>query len=78
MNGEAVLTLADSSEITILNSVGSRIFELADGTNSIADIVDTVAAEYEVSRPRATSDIKWFIQQMVDQDIFVLTERGEG
>jgi len=77
IDGEAVLILADSSEVNVLNQVGSRIFELSNGTNSIEDIARLIANEYEVTTEQADSDVREFILQLVDQKVVILEETAE-
>lgn len=77
IDGEAVLILADSSEVNVLNQVGSRIFELSDGSRSIEDITMIIAEEYEVSVEQADMDVREFILQLVDQSIIILDETKE-
>ncbi len=74
IDGEAVLILADSSEIQVLNPVGSRIFELADGQRSIADISQIIAQEYDVAPANARADVLEFLQQLVDKNVMVFVE----
>jgi coenzyme PQQ biosynthesis protein PqqD len=46
--GETVVLLTpDSGEYFTLNEVGGRIWELADGTRSVAEIAGTLAVEYD-------------------------------
>ena len=78
IDGEAVLILSDNSEVNVLNLVGSRIFELSDGTHRIADIIETIASEYEVSAKQAEEDIMTFLQQMVKQQVIVLSDTKEA
>ena len=77
IDGEAVLILADSSEVNVLNQVGSRIFELSDGSRSIEDITMIIAEEYEVSVEQADIDLREFKLQLLYQSIIVLDETKE-
>ena len=77
IDGEAILILSDDSEVNVLNVVGTRIFELADGSHSTAEIIDTIVAEYEVSPEEAGQDTRDFISQMVDRQVFMLRESKE-
>ncbi len=74
IDGEAVLILSDSAEINVLNPVGSRIFELVDGDTSLEQIVETIVQEYNVERADAERDALSFIKELVDHQVFVLTE----
>ena len=78
IDGEAILILADASEINVLNPVGARIFELADGTHATNEIIATITAEYEVTSEEATEDVLDFLQDLVDQQILVFSETPEG
>ena len=77
IDGEAVLILADTSEVNVLNPVGSRIFELSDGGSTIEEIAHTIAREYEVTYEQADLDVREFILQLVDQSILILEETKE-
>lgn len=79
IDNEAVLMLADSSELNVLNTVASHVFELADGAHSVAEIVDSVVSSFEVDRERAESDVVDFLREMVDRQVFALSEsKGNG
>ncbi|MFZ0547406.1 MAG: PqqD family protein [Candidatus Promineifilaceae bacterium] len=74
---EAVLILSDSSEVNVLNPVGSRIFELADGTHTIADIAEVIFLEYDVTAEQAQEDVTTFIKQLEKRQVFILSEERE-
>lgn len=73
IDGEAVLMLSDANEIVVLNHVGARIYELADGARTVATIAATITAEYAVSAESAEADVSAFIADLVAQQILVLT-----
>lgn len=75
---EAVLMLSDSSEVNVLNFVGSRIFELSDGTHTIAEIAETISSEYDVTVEEATEDVAAFIRQMEKRKVLILNEMKEN
>lgn len=56
-DGEAVLLDIESGEYFALNTVGSRIWELCDGTRSSADIVSVICAEFDVAEDVAAPDV---------------------
>ena len=74
IDGEAILMLADDSEIQVLNSVGSRVFELADGSRSVADIAEAIATEYEVDEAQAHQDVLAFLRQLVAQNVLIFEQ----
>jgi hypothetical protein len=62
-------TTADFNGIICLNASGELIWkELQDGKNK-DDIVETIVAEFEVSREEAAEDLASFLQQLRDNDL---------
>jgi hypothetical protein len=77
VDGQAVIVLADSGEVQILNAVGTRIWELIDGTRNAAEIVAAIVSEFEVSPSEAQRDVEAFLQEMIDAKVVVLTEQPQ-
>ena len=55
IDGEAVIVLPQSSQVNVLNEVGSRIWEFIDGTRNVGEITEIIVAEYDVTAEQATS-----------------------
>lgn len=64
IEGKAVVITIDSNELHVLNPVATRIWELADG-RALADVIESIVEEFEVSRVRATEDVIRFAQEML-------------
>jgi hypothetical protein len=75
VDGQAVIVLADTGEVQILNAVGTRIWELIDGTRNLAGIIAAIESEFEVSSQEAQRDVEDFVQSLVDGQVLVLQER---
>lgn len=75
IDGEAVLILADASQINVLNQVGSLIYELSDGQHSVADIAAQLAARFDVSYAQAESDTLEFLHGLETQSVMILETR---
>ena len=65
--GELILvpirkTVGDIDSIYALNDVGRRIWELLDGEKSVAEIRDTIVAEFETTHEEAEADLLEFLQ----------------
>ena len=78
IDGEAVLIRSDDSEINVLNSVGSRIFELADGTRTVAEIGQMIGSEYEIDMDEATNDVIEFLDSLVAENVMEYAEQKEN
>lgn len=72
VDGTAVIVLADTGEVTVLNPVGSRIWELIDGTRNGYDIVQHIVSEYAVTAEQATQDVQDFLQTLVNINAIAL------
>ena len=70
----AVIVLADTGEVTVLNAVGTRIWELADGSRNIAEIIAAIEAEYEVSAEQAQQDVTVFLQRLDEAGALLLAD----
>lgn len=75
VDGEAVIVLADSGQVNVLNPVGTRMWELMDGKRNIQQIVDAICEEFDVSEEEAKRDLEEFLQQLIDVNAIVLQEQ---
>ena len=78
VDGEAVIILPQSGQIVVLNEVGSRIWDLADGRHSVGQIAEAIAAEYEVTAEQAIRDVEGFVRQLVEKEMLVLAGAACG
>lgn len=56
----------------LASEVGERIIELVDGKRSVAQIVDALLEEFEVSREQCEADTRKFIGLLVEKQVLVL------
>lgn len=68
-NGEAVLIDPAQNKVRMLNPVGSRIWELADGSRTLAEIIDTLVAEFEVEPAQAAASVRAFVEELVAREL---------
>ena len=57
-------SVADMNELYTLNEVGSFIWELSNGENTIDEIISEIVREFNVDKKTAQNDIKTFIQKL--------------
>ena len=72
VDDEAVLIHPEQGKIRVLNSVGARLWELADGRRSVAELAAVIAGEYEVSLAQAESDALRFCTDLVGRGLLTL------
>ena len=56
----------------MLNSVGTRIWDLADGQHTIADIAAILEAEYAVSTEEALLSVRNFVEELIRRELVTL------
>lgn len=60
--------VADLNCIYVLNEVGALIWELMDGKKSLAEILKSIIAAYDVEQETARDDLLLFVSQLVKTD----------
>jgi Coenzyme PQQ synthesis protein D (PqqD) len=60
---ETAVILPTASAVRVLNEVGARVWELADG-RTFGAIVDTLVNEYEVDRTQLQQDAQAFLSEL--------------
>lgn len=73
LDGEAILVHAEQKKVTVLNRVGARLWELADGQHTIRDMACVIAEEYEVSLVKAESDALSFCRDLAGRGLLTLS-----
>ena len=74
VDGEAVLVLPDKGEVKVLNEVGARIWELSDGTRTIAEIAIQLTQDFEVDIQKAQDDALMFLQELERKGVLQLED----
>ena len=78
VDGSAVIVLADSGEVTVLNPVGTSIWEKIDGAHSVGDIVAALQVEYEVDAAQAEQDVAEFLHTLLEAGAVTLTDEPDN
>lgn len=73
---EAVVIDPTTNIARMLNGVGTRIWELADGDHTIADIATILETEYAVSASEALLNVIHFVEALVQRELVVLTSHS--
>lgn len=74
IEGEAVVLNLDSGLYYSLNEVGSKIWNLCDGTHNIKDITAAVCKEFEVEPGTAERDILEVMDDLVKEELLIIHE----
>jgi len=71
----AIVVLADSGEVKILNEVGTRVWELADGSRRVQEIIETIVSEFDVSLDQAVQEVTQFVEELVHAKMLVVHDQ---
>ncbi|QFU74643.1 PqqD family protein [Halioglobus maricola] len=74
VSGETVILDLKSENYFGLDEVGTRIWQLAESTNTLQDIYDRMLAEYEVDEDQLEEDMEKLFKQLVDMGLVQLSD----
>ena len=63
-DGQATIVLPSLARVNVLNEVGSAIWERIDGRRSLAEILDGIVEEFDITRDQAAADLEAFIADL--------------
>lgn len=75
IEGQIVILTPEDGMLHNLNSVASRVFELANGKRKIKDIAKSIYEEFEVGENIAIKDTVDFIEDLVHKKMLKLSEK---
>jgi len=80
IDGQAVIAISEMAQIHILNDVGTRVWNLIDGTRTVSEITGLVQRQlteegYEGVSSGVAADIEEFFEAMAAKGMVTL---GEG
>jgi coenzyme PQQ biosynthesis protein PqqD len=76
--GQHILLDLDDGEYFALDEVSGRIWELCDGTNSVAGVVDALCQEYEAPAETVAADVTAFLSEMIEEKLLVPEPAAEA
>jgi len=65
-DGQATVVLPDRAEVSVLNEVGSLVWDRIDGKRSVEEIIAAVLEHYQVNADQAQHDVFEFISSLRD------------
>jgi hypothetical protein len=70
-DGAVLVTPADG-RITVLNGVGTHIWQLIDGRRTASDILDSLVQTYQVDEQQAYQDLDQFVADLSERRLLIL------
>jgi hypothetical protein len=63
-DGQATIVLPSRAQVSVLNEVGSAVWERIDGRRSLQEILDGIMEDFEITRDRALTDLEAFVADL--------------
>lgn len=75
IEGEAIIVKIKTGENYSLNHVGALVWQMADGTHTLADIVTAIVDRYDITVDQAQADLSELVSELEREQ---LVEVGEA
>jgi len=72
---EAVVLTPEDGKLHSLNSVATRIFELANGKRRVKDIIGKICEEFDIEEKTAHRDCLNFVEDLVHKKMLILSSK---
>jgi hypothetical protein len=69
---EVLVLKLDSGRMGVLNRVGGRVWDLMDGTRSLAEIARECAEHFEVDLAQVEVDVVSYAEDLLEREMIVL------
>jgi hypothetical protein len=66
---EGVVVNQSTAEAIVVNEVGARLLQLADGTRTLEECVRTIGTEFDAEAEAIAADILRFANELVDAGV---------
>jgi len=76
-SSDFLLFSMDDGNYYSLNDVGCRIWQLCDGTRSVAELIDTLAAEYDAPKEELAEDVIELLEKLQQGKLILEAARTE-
>ena len=73
-DGQAAILCPDDSTLNTLNTVGTFIWEAADGRTPLSAIVARICAEFDVEPAQAEKDARAFVDELCRRRLLSVSE----
>lgn len=78
IESEAVIVLPEKSKVHVLNPVGTRIWDMANGELQVDQIIDRIQDEFEEEPDQIKNDTLEFINSMISAELFMINSESQG
>ena len=77
IGGEGVVVRQGAGEVLVVNGVGARVLDLLESGRTVASLLDTLGAEYDVDGAVLRQDVQDYLRELLDAGV-IETVAGAG
>jgi hypothetical protein len=78
LDGHAVIVNLQRSTFHVLNRVGTRIWEAADGGPTLQEIIQELCREFSVSYAELETDAIEFVRELLQKGLLIVSDLQKG
>jgi len=76
MDGEAILINLSNGVYYSMGKAGAMVWELVEQNYSVEEMIEAVAARYEVSAKQVQTDVEQLVRQLLEEKLVLAAEDG--
>ncbi|HEY3375094.1 MAG TPA: PqqD family protein [Candidatus Aquicultor sp.] len=69
INGQTLIVQSKNKKLFVLNSAGTKIWELSDGRHEVNDIINKIRATSKKTELQIRKEIEEFIDELVERQV---------
>ena len=70
----AMIVVPGRSEVQVLNSIGTQVWNLIDGQRTVGEIIERLVEEYDVAPEVLETDVRDFVISLDERDMLLQDE----
>jgi hypothetical protein len=72
VDGQVLIVTSSDSTLHMLNSIGTKIWELIDRKRTIEELSELICDEFEVEKEKALKEVTEFVKELSNKGIVVI------
>lgn len=71
---EVAIAMSGTNKLYVLNTTGSKIWEMAEGQIKVDEIAEAIHETYDVTHEQALMDVIQFIEELSQRELLLVKE----
>jgi hypothetical protein len=78
IDSETLVAQGATGTVSLLNTVGGKIWEMCDGKTPLELIIETLEHEYDADTVEITKQVSAFFEEMIEKKLIHSPMKGKG